>query len=76
MKNKNKVLLGGGIAAVAGLFTLGIKNIKRVKHWFEDDYHKHKMATGCVCNRVGSYKICPKCYKCEDCKTNRCKKCK
>lgn len=71
---KKKVLLGSGFAAVVGIFALGFKNCKRIKRWFKNDLHLHRMKMGCrICE---TEKICSKCYKCEDCKTNRCRRCK
>lgn len=70
---KNKFLLGGGIAAVIGIFTVGFKNCKRIKRWFKNDLHLHRMEVGCrVCE---SDKICKHCYYCIDCKPKHCEFC-
>lgn len=68
-------MLGGGFAAVVGLFTFGITNFKKIKKFLKDDYHKIRMELGCKRCMDESVKICPECYRCENCKKKRCKTC-
>lgn len=73
MKNKNKALLSGGFAAVIGVGTLAFKNYKRIRQWFKEDYHRHRMEMGCkICENS---KMCPKCYYCLNCKSKVCEHC-